>query len=90
MPTVAFSEAKTHLAKLLHEVEQLGERILITRSGRPAGLLISVDEYGGLLETLEILADTELREAVRTGLAELSEGDVVLHDDLWRELDNHL
>ncbi len=87
MPTIAFSEAKTHLARLLTEVEHLGERVTITRSGRPAGVLISVDEYEGMLETLEILADPELREAIQSSLAEISQGDVVLHDELWRELD---
>jgi antitoxin YefM len=90
MPTVTFSDAKTHLASLLTEVELLGEQVTITRSGRPVGVLISVDEYEGLLETLEILADNELRDAIRDGLAEISRGDVVLHDDLWRELDSHL
>lgn len=58
MSTVTLSEAKTQLARLLREVEELGERYVITRSGRAAGVLLSVDEYEGLLETLEILADT--------------------------------
>ena len=90
MPTVTFSDAKTHLARLLTEVEELGEQVTITRSGRPAGVLISVDEYEGMIETLEILADNELRDAIRNGLAEISKGDVVRHDDLWCELDSHL
>ncbi|OYW02911.1 MAG: prevent-host-death protein, partial [Acidobacteria bacterium 37-65-4] len=42
MTTVLLSEAKTHLARLLAEVEKLGEGVTITRSGRPAGVLLSV------------------------------------------------
>ena len=57
MTTVPLSEAKTHLAKLLADVEALGEEVVITRSGRPVGVLLSLTDYEGLIETLEILAD---------------------------------
>ena len=87
MNTVTLSDAKTHLARLLAEVHDLGETIMITRSGNPAGVLLSVDEYEGLLETLEILADSEMSEAIRCGLSEVSENDLVSHEDLWSELD---
>ncbi len=87
MDTVTLSEAKTHLPRLLAEVVDLGEQVLITRSGRPAGVLISVDEYEGLLETLEILADDEMAAAVRRGLEEAERGESISHEELWRELD---
>jgi len=85
--TITLSEAKTHLARLLAEVHDLGERIMITRSGRPTGVLLSVEEYEGLMETLEILADPEMSEAVRCGLSEASDDDLISHEDLWGELD---
>jgi len=81
--TVTLSEAKTNLPRLLAEVAELGERVLITRSGRPAGVLISIDEYDGLLETLEILADPDMAAAVRRGLEEAERGDTVSHEELW-------
>ena len=83
MPTVTLSDAKTNLPRLLSEIDKLGERFTITRSGRPAGVLISVDEYEGLLETLEILADPELAAAVRCGLEEAARDDTVSHEELW-------
>lgn len=87
MTTVTLSDAKTHLARLLSDVTELGEQVVITRSGRPAGVLLAVDEYEGLLETLEILADPELSRAVRRGLEEAERGEVVSSAELWRELD---
>lgn len=88
METVTLSDAKARLPRLLADVLELGEAVVITRSGRPAGVLVSVDEYEGLLETLEILADPELSAAVRRGLADAGDGRVVSHEDLWRELDD--
>ncbi len=87
MPTVTLTEAKTRLARLLAEVEELGDRFLITRSGRPAGVLLSVDEYEGLLETLEILSDPDLAAAVRSGLEDVEAGRVVSHEEVWGAVD---
>lgn len=85
--TVPLTAAKTHLARLLSEVEELGERVVITRSGRPVGVLLGVEEYEGLLETLEILADPELSAAVRQGLDDIAEGRLVDHDEVWDDVD---
>ena len=64
MTTVPLSEAKTHLAKLLADVEALGEEVVITRSGRPVGVLLSLTDYEGLIETLEVLADRDLAGSI--------------------------
>jgi prevent-host-death family protein len=85
MSIIPLSEAKAKLARLLTEVDELGERVIITRSGRPVGVLLPVDEYEGLLETLEILADPELSRAVRRGLAEAEAGELVEHEAVWAE-----
>ncbi len=84
MTTVPLSEAKTHLARLLAEVEKLGEGVTITRSGRPAGVLLSVEEYEGLLETLDILADPKLMASIRRGLRDAEKGRVLTDDEAWR------
>lgn len=83
MTTLPLSEAKTHLARLLSEVEELGEQFVITRSGRPAGVLLSVEEYEGLLETLEILADGDLMKDIQRALEDLDAGRTVGHDEVW-------
>ena len=90
MSTVPLSHAKARLSKLLSEVEELGERIVITRSGRPVGVLLSYDEYGGLLETLEILADTELSQAIERGLKDVEESKLVSHEEVWDGMDDPL
>ena len=84
MTTVPLSEAKTHLARLLTGVEKLGEGVTITRSGRPAGVLLSIEEYEGLLETLDILADSKLMASLRRGLRDAEKGRVVGDDEVWR------
>ena len=53
MSTVTAYEAKTHLPRLLREVER-GERIVITRHGKPVAELVPVtDRQQDVAETIE-------------------------------------
>lgn len=88
MPTIPLSQVKAKLTRLLSDVEELGEEVIITRSGRPAGVLISFGEYEGLLETLEILADPELSQAIRQGLDEAARGELIDEDEVWRDVED--
>jgi antitoxin YefM len=90
MPTVTLSEAKAHLARVMKELEEIGEPVFITRSGDPAGVLLPLDEYEGLLETLEILADEDLSAAIKSGLKDIDAGRTSSHDEVWRDLDARL
>ena len=90
MSIVPLSQAKTHLAKLLAEVEELGEEVTITRSGRPVAVLLSLAEYEGLLETLEILADRAFADEIERGLEEAAKGGLLSHEDVWDGLDARL
>lgn len=90
MTIVPLSHAKAHLARLLAEVEELGQEFVITRSGRPVGVLLPLEEYEGLLETLEILADPELLAGVRSGLEEVRDGILLSEDEVWSGMDDPL
>ena len=74
------------LARLLDEVLDRREHVVVTRRGRPAAVLIPIDEYDSLEETAEILSDAETRDATDAGLAELNTGQTVSLDDVRREL----
>lgn len=55
--TLPISEVKTQLPKLVNGVAERDDEIVITRNGRPAAVLLSMDHYEGLQETLDILSD---------------------------------
>ena len=88
MTTRSLRQAQSQLARLITEVQEHGEKVVITRSGRPAGILISVDEYEGLIETLELLSDPELAKSVQQGLEDLRRDRLVSHEEVWDGLDD--
>ncbi len=78
-------EFRTHLAELLDEVADRREHVTVTRHGRPAAVLVPVDEYEALEETAEILSDQDALDAIRRGLDELAAGDLVPLDEVRAE-----
>ena len=60
MKFFSVAEARANLAKLISGASETSERAVITRNGEPAAVLLSIDDYESMNETLEILADPEL------------------------------
>lgn len=75
--TVPVRELRSHLADLLDEVADRREHVTVTRRGRPAAVLIPVDEYEALEETADILSDDATLQAIRRGLDDLAADEVV-------------
>ena len=80
--TVPVREFRTHLADLLDEVADRREHVTVTRHGRPAAVLVPVDEYEALEETAEILSDEDTLAAIRRGLDDLAVGEITSLDDV--------
>lgn len=72
--TLPISEVKTKLPSLVKGVAERDDEVVITRRGRPAAILLSMDEYEGLLETLEILSDPKAVAQIRKNLAYFRRG----------------
>jgi antitoxin YefM len=83
--TVPVREFRTHLAELLDEVADRREHVTVTRRGRPAAVLVPVDEYEALEETAEILSDEPTLTVIRRGLDDLAAGEVVSLDEVRAE-----
>ena len=82
--TLPISEVKTKLPALVKGVAQRDDEIVITRKGRPAAVLLSMDEYEGLLETLDILSDPKLVQQLKRSEAYFRRGGKgVTLDDLF-------
>ena len=77
-------EVKNRLSEVVERVEREQDRVMITKHGRPAAVLISIDDLESLEETLEVLGDPVLMASIREGLAsyEAGEGEILTKDEL--------
>jgi antitoxin YefM len=74
MKTLPLAEVKAKLSRLVAQVAEMDEQVVITRNGRPADVLVSPDEYEGWKETQAIRSDRELMTEIRRGLRALNRG----------------
>ena len=84
---VAFSQARAELSDLLDDVERRHEHVEITRNGRPIAVLLPVEEYESIVETLEILGDSELMDALRRSEEDVKAGRLRSWKRVKRDLD---
>ncbi len=86
MSTDSLRNVKDRFSEFVDRVDREHERIVVTRNGRPAAVLISPDDLASLEETLELLADHDAIKELVAADAEVAAGDVVRGVDAVRAL----
>ena len=68
---VPITKAKNELLELVREVEKQYSTIAVTKKGVPAVVILSMETFEGLIETLDILSDEttmkSLKKSIRQG-----------------------
>lgn len=76
---------KRDLMKLLKKLQEEGSPLVITKDGKAAGVLISGDDYEGLVETLEILSDKQLIKQLKKADEDFRKGRSYSHEQVFKE-----
>ena len=87
MKILSLSEAKMKLSALVDSVHTVDERVMITKNGWPAAVLISPDEFESWQETSVIRFDDSLMQEIQQGLSDLKQKKASLFtlDELFAE-----
>src|SRR4030067_788928 len=54
--TLPLANGKAHLSEIVDQVESGHDRVILTRNGRPAAVILSPDDLEALEETLDLLS----------------------------------
>lgn len=73
---------KTHAGRVLRRLREGGRPVVITHHGRPAGVLLSPDEYDRLSERERFV------HSIQEGLADAESGRVITDEELGQRLDH--
>lgn len=76
------AEVKARFSAMVDRVEDHHDRITVTRNGRPAAVLISVDDLVGLEDTLDLLSDPVAMAEIAEARRDVESGNVVSADEL--------
>jgi prevent-host-death family protein len=77
---------RDHLSEYVDRVEREHERVVVTRNGRPAAILVSPEDLAQLEETLDVLSDPQALADIREADEAYARGDVVRGIDAVRAL----
>ncbi len=73
--TLPLSEIKAHLSEIVDRVESQHDRVVLTRNGRAAAVIVSLDDLEALEETLHILSDPDATASIRAAEEAIDGGD---------------
>lgn len=64
-------DVKNRLSEVVDEVEREHGRVVITKHGRPAAVVLSVEDLESLEETLDVMGSADVLGDIREALAEI-------------------
>ena len=73
------SEVRAHLPEVINNVRKTKKRYIITRQGKAVAIMISPEE----LETLEIMADSDLIKSLIRAEVDIKEGRLYSHKEIF-------
>jgi prevent-host-death family protein len=84
--TIPLAEAKKSLSAIVKDVDDKYDRFTITKNGVEKAVILSSDEFEGLLETLDILSSKEEKEAIARAKEQVRKGKTVSLKDFKSRL----
>jgi prevent-host-death family protein len=83
---MSLADVKNRLSEVVDRLEREHGRVVITKHGHPAAVVISVEDLESLEETLDIMDTAALLNDIRESLAELgtTEAEVLSKEEALR------
>ena len=77
MMAANFTEFRTSLKKFLDNVVNNNETLIINRGAGKGAVMMSLDEYNSIMETLHLLNSKANADRLYESIKQMKEGDVV-------------
>ena len=78
---IPVTKAKNQILSTIREIVAYDSTVAITKNGLPQAVLMSMEHYMALQETIEILADSDIMEQLRSSSQDLTNKEQLLDLD---------
>lgn len=82
---ITVTKAKSNLLNLIRKIVDSDDAIAITKNGVPEAVLISMNKFKSLLETLDILSNEKAMKSIRKSIREANQNKWVDFDQAFKE-----
>jgi len=83
---VTLKALRPRLPKIIDDIDSKMDRFIVTRRGKPVALMMSVEDYESLLETLSVLSDKSLMKKIRKAEEDVRRGNINSLEKIEKEL----
>lgn len=73
--TMSLADVKARFSEVVDRVQRQQDRVVVTRNGKPAAVLISPDDLESLEETLAVMTDRSLAIQIRDSQKAVQAGE---------------
>ncbi len=81
--TISISEARKRIFEIANEVQKPDTHYVLTENGKPKAVILSVEEFESLWETIEVLQEfPNLEKDIAEAEAEYKKGEYVTLEEL--------
>ncbi len=84
--TISVRELRPRLADVLKSIHNRFDRYIITKRGQPEAVMMSIEDYESILETMEIQSDKALMRSIKKAEKELRAGKGIPLEKVKKEL----
>jgi prevent-host-death family protein len=82
--TLPLATVKARFSEIVDRVARQQDRVIVTRNGQPAAVLVSTDDLDSLEETLAVMSDRSLVAQIRASEKAAARGEVGVELDELR------
>jgi prevent-host-death family protein len=86
METVSYSQFRNNLSDYLKGCSELGQRFVVSRNDTPEAVVVSMDEWKAIMETITVLSNPALIEQMMKSQEDIVSGRVESAESVFDEL----
>jgi antitoxin YefM len=71
---------------IMEDVGSKMDRFIVTKRGKPVALILSIEDYESILETLDILSNSKLSKRLKRAESDMRKGNVRTLNEIEEEM----
>ena len=80
---IPITQAKAKLLDMVRDLKDNNDIIAITKNGVPEAIMLSMHKFEGLLETMDVLADSEMMAQLKASAEDVKAGRLIDLEDAF-------
>ena len=86
--TITLKELRPALPHVIEDIDSKLDRYIVVKRGKPVAIMMSVDDYESLMETLDILSDKEAVKRIKRAKEQIAKGETISLEKLRQKIEH--